>query len=85
MQGVRQLSPEDAVASAPGGSVSILRVIFCGQNKDFILKSKSGMLGRLGTLGMSGIHVELHAETLRPHATMAMTRFMIVPPCIAPP
>jgi hypothetical protein len=61
-QGVRQLCPEDIFASAPGGSDSILSASFGG---DDFMKLK---LGRDAE----------HAAKLKPHATTAMTRRMII-------
>lgn len=75
-QGVRQLPPEDALASAPGGSLSTVTVT-CWAPYEDEPNPQSDMLGILGMLGIQD--GELHADKVKPHATMAMTRLMIVP------
>src|SRR5438552_18284327 len=61
LQGVRQLSPNEVFASAPGGSDSMASDSACGA--DF-MKSRLGIV------------VE-HAASMKPHAMTAMTRLMI--------
>ena len=62
-QGVRQVCPEEVLTSAPGGSDS---------NRN---ASDGGAELRKFRLGM----VAEQAATVKPHATMAMTRLMIGP------
>jgi hypothetical protein len=61
-QGVRQLCPDDVLASAPGGSDSIRSASDDGA--DF-MKFRLDM------------DMEEHAARVKPHAMMAMTRLMI--------
>src|SRR5215468_6644640 len=64
LQGVRQLSPNEVFASAPGGSDSMASVSGCGV--DF-RKSRLGIVAE-------------HAASMKPHAMRAMTRLMIGSP-----
>src|SRR5262249_56592761 len=64
LQGVRQLSPNEVFASAPGGSDSMANVSGCGVD---LRKSRLGIVAE-------------HAASMKPHATTAMTRLMIGSP-----
>src|ERR1700694_6025064 len=70
--GVRQVPPVDARASAPGGADSTASTPDCPPDDP----PKLGMLGS-STLG---IHDDEHPVRMKPHATTAMTRLMLVPP-----
>lgn len=69
-QGVRQLAPVEARTSAPGGSLSTFKVNCPTLAGDEPIQSMLGMLG---------IQEDAHADSVKPHATMAMTRLMILP------